>query len=332
MNLEVQTIIERGIIFIVVFAAFAISLLLTLVFFYLLVIFSRMKKREQMSLEMMTLEVRMSKDNEIKIDAAEQLFSAFSSLKKSGFFSFMDVEDVISLEIVGKKADIRFYVSVPTKICDMVEKQIYGYYPQADIRIVEEPNIFSEKGNVSFAAVRLKGYSYEPIKTFRDLPTDPLAAITSALSKMDEGDGAMIQILIRPANSSWKKLGKSYVSSVKKKEASPEKATFKIDQKTLEKIDDKTSHPGFETVIRMIVSSKTKETAKVHLRNIRSAFSQFASDLNSFTSVKILSKGGFMLNCVYRFFPIIDFSFARSISILSSDEIATLFHFPNKTI
>ena len=244
----------------------------------------------------------------------------------------MDVEDVISLEIVGKKADIRFYVSVPTKICDMVEKQIYGYYPQADIRIVEEPNIFSEKGNVSFAAVRLKGYSYEPIKTFRDLPTDPLAAITSALSKMDEGDGAMIQILIRPANSSWKKLGKSYVSSVKKKEASPEKATFKIDQKTLEKIDDKTSHPGFETVIRMIVSSKTKETAKVHLRNIRSAFSQFASDLNSFTSVKILSKGGFMLNCVYRFFPIIDFSFARSISILSSDEIATLFHFPNKTI
>ena len=97
MNLEVQTIIERGIIFIVVFAAFAISLLLTLVFFYLLVIFSRMKKREQMSLEMMTLEVRMSKDNEIKIDAMEQFFSSLYSLyhSKSNLldFDFLKIQE-----------------------------------------------------------------------------------------------------------------------------------------------------------------------------------------------------------------------------------------------
>ena len=67
----------------------------TLLFFYAAVLYSRLKKREQMSLEMVTLEVRVSKDNEIKIDAAEQLFASFSSLKKGGFFSFLDVDDVV---------------------------------------------------------------------------------------------------------------------------------------------------------------------------------------------------------------------------------------------
>ena len=40
-----------------------------------------------MSLEMITLEVKLQKDNEIKIDAAEQMFAALTTLKKGGFFS-----------------------------------------------------------------------------------------------------------------------------------------------------------------------------------------------------------------------------------------------------
>jgi hypothetical protein len=64
------------------------------------------------------------KDNEIKIDAAEQMFAAFASLKKSGWLSFLDLDDVLAFEIVGKEAEIRFYVSAPAKIIDLVEKII----------------------------------------------------------------------------------------------------------------------------------------------------------------------------------------------------------------
>lgn len=304
----------------------------TLLIIYLLIIYLRLKKREQISLEMLTLEIKVSKDNEIKIDAAEQMFSAFMSLKKSGWLSFMDLNDVLAFEIIGTKAEIRFYVSAPAKIIDLVEKTIYGYYPTADIKKVDEPNIFSENGKVVFGAMVQKETAYMPIKVYRDLSTDPLSAITSALSKMDDDEGAAVQILIRPAESKWKKQGKSYISSIKKTEANPEKATFKTDPKVLEKIDDKCSRAGFETTIRLVVSTKTKETAEIHLRNLKTAFSQFNSDLNSLKSVRDLFKGTFMINFIYRFFPVLELPFFKSVSIFSSDELATFFHFPNKTI
>ncbi len=308
---------------------------LTLALIYLIVIYFRLKKREQISLEMVTLEVKLAKDNEIKIDAADQMFSSFSSLKKSGFWSFLEVDDVVSFEIVGKKAEIRFYVSAPNRVIDLIEKTIYGYYPMADIRKVEEPNIFSEQGKVVFGGLVQKEAPYMPIRFYRDLPTDSLSAITSALSKFDDNEGGIIQILIRPAGGKWKSSGKSYVSSTKKNEANPEKATFKTDPKVLEKIEDKCSKSGFETMIRFVVAAPSKEIADTHLKNMKNAFTQFNSDSNNFSGTKDRFKGIFMINFIYKFFPIIDWSFwpfGKTISILSTDELATLFHFPNKTV
>lgn len=327
-----QLIIDRFITFLLALLAALSAGIVTLIFLYLTIIYSRLKKREKISLEMLTLEVKLPKENEIKIDVAEQMFASFSSLKKSGWFSFLDLDDVLAFEIVGKKAEIRFYVSAPTKIIDLVEKTIYGYYPSADIKKIDEPNIFSENGKVAFGALVSKDYSYMPLKVFKDLPSDSLGTLTSPLSKLGDDEGAMIQILIRPAESKWKKEGKSYVASVKKQESTPEKATFKTDPKVLERIDDKSSKPGFETTIRFVVSSPTKEMADMHLRNIKAAFSQFNSDLNGFKTAKILFKGGFMINFIYKFFPVFELSFARSISTISSDELATIYHFPNKTV
>jgi len=327
-----QGVFDRVFAFLLATTAAIFAGVLTFIFVYLIIIYFRLKKREKASLETVTVEVRLPKDNEIKIDAAEQMFASFSSLKKSGFLSILDVEDVIAFEIVGIKADIKLYVSAPAKVIDLVEKTIYGYYPNADIKRSEEPNIFSENGKVEYSAFVQKSSPYLPFKTYKELPTDSISAMLSALSKMDDEEGGMIQILIRPADSSWKKQGKAYITSVKKTESDPEKATFKTDSKTLERIDDKSSRPGFDTTIRIVVSSKSKEMAKNHLKNIKSAFSQFNSDLNSFTSAKIFFKGGFMLNFIYKFFPIVKNPFFKNVSIFSSDELATLFHFPNKTV
>jgi len=305
---------------------------LTLVFIYLVIVYFRLKKREEISLEMLTLEVRLPKDNEIKIDAAEQMFASFSSLKKSGMWSFLDLDDVLSFEIIGRRSDIRFYVSSPARIIDLVEKTIYGYYPNADIKKVDEPNIFKESGKVAFGGVVAKEASYMPVRVFKDLSTDPMASLTSALSKMGDDEGAIIQLLVRPTESKWKSSGKSYVASTKKNEANPEKATFKSDPKMLERIDDKCSKPGFEATIRFVVSSPSKDMADTHLRNIKTAFSQFNSDLNNFTGCKQFFKGNFMINFIYKFFPVVDLPYFRSVSILTSDELATIFHFPNKTI
>jgi len=332
MDSYLQPFVDRLVLFLIALLASLLAAVLVWALVYFTVLLIKMKKREKASLEMLTLEVRMPKDNEIKIDAAEQMFASFSSLKKSGIFSFLDVEDTLVFEIVGKQSDIRFYISAPAKIIDLVEKTIYGYYPSADIRRVEEPNIFSEEGKVAFGSLVQKESAYFPLKLYRDLPTDSLSAITSALSKIGEGEGACVQLLIRPAPAKWKKQGKSYVSSTKKNEANPEKATFKTDPKTLEKIDDKCSRSGFGAVIRFVVSAKTKDVATAHLRNIQTSLTQFNSDLNSLKGTKNFFKGIFMINFIYKFFPIFEPPYFKSISILSPDELATIFHFPNKSI
>ncbi len=303
--------------------------------FYAVVIATRMRKREQQSLKMITLEVKVPRDNEIKIDAAEQMFSSFSSLsRKKGFWGIFEVGDVMAFEIVGTLGKISFYISVPQKLRDLVEKQVYAYYPMSSIEEVDEPNIFNEKGHVAYAGLKLKKDNHLSLKTFRELPSDSLSSITSVLSKMTEGEGIMLQVLIRGTLSEYKKTGKSYVSGEKKKEADPSKATFKVDQRELEKVSDKISRPGFDTEIRLIASSTSKEMAESHVKNMQTSFSQFSSDQNSLTKTDIFSKYGFMINTIYKYFPIIDVPLKKwqSTSVLSSDELASIFHFPNRTV
>lgn len=318
-----------------------ISAVFIAVFLYILfrlaVFFHKIEKREEMSLDMVVLQVRLPKDNEIKIDAAEQFFSSLYALKKGydflpGLMDMINLEETLAFEIVAKMGEISFYVHTPMRLKDLIEKQIYANYQAADITVVDEPNIFSEGGKVAFAALVQKEAAYYPLRTYKDLPNDSISALTSALSKMTEDEGAIVQILVRPANPKWKKAGKEYVAQTRKQETNPEKATYKVDQKTLDKIDDKCSRPGFETVIRFVVNSTSLELANMHLKNIKGAFSQFNSDLNSLKSTKILFKPAFMFNFVYRMFPLFDFYRWRSISILSPDELASIFHFPNKTV
>ncbi len=299
---------------------------------YIIFLFWKYRDREERSLDYVLLQVAVPRDNEIKIDAAEQLFASLHSLYHGGFWSFLKPQPHVSFEIVAKTEDIRFYVSVPKKLMDLVEKQIHGAYPGADIKEVEEYSIFSQTGKVAFAALRLKYSDYLPIRVYRDLPTDPLSSITSVLAKMQRNEGAAVQILIQPTGGKWRSLGRSYISKTKKNEANPEKASFKVDQKSLEAIEQKTSKPGFKAVVRLVVSSDSGESARIHLENLLSVFEQFSSDSNNFKKVRLPFKQLFMVDFIYRYFPFFNFPFFQQTSVLNSDELATIYHFPNKSI
>lgn len=317
-----------GAVFVVLFfCALSIAALSYIVF-----LFWKYRDREQRSLDYVLLQIATPRDNETKIDVAEQMFASLHAIRHGGFWSFLKPQEHISFEIVAKREDIRFYVAVPKHYVDLVEKQINGSYPGADIRRVEEYSIFSENGKVAFAALTPKNSDYMPIRIYRDLPVDPLSSITSNLAKMAEGEGAAIQILIQPASGKWSGLGRSFISKTKKNEANPEKASFKVDAKTLESVEQKTSKPGFNTVVRIVVSAGTKEAADAHLENIITSFHQFTSDHNHFGKVKLPLRKYFMIDFVYRYFPMINLPFFKQFGVLNSDELATLYHFPNKMI
>jgi len=306
---------------------------------YGLILWYRNRNREKESLDSTLLEVCLPRDNEIKIDAAEQMFASFASLRKGGRLSFLTSQPHISFEIVGMPEDIRFYVNTPNKLRDFVEKQINGAYPEAEIKEVDqsnftregysvgnEYNIFPKEGKVAFASLRLKSSNYLPIKVFKDLPTDPLSSVTSVLAKMSHNEGAAIQIMLSPADSKWKKLGRTYISRTKKAESNPETAKYSADPKELEGIENKIGKPGFDLVIRIVVSSITIESAQAHLNNIVNSFSQF-DGLNSFTKNSHRFKGLFMHDFIYRYTPI-----RGQTSVLTNEELATVFHFPNKSV
>lgn len=288
--------------------------------------------REERSIDSVLLQVAVPKNNEIKIDAMEQLISSLVSIKKGGWQQKMlSTQPTISFELVAKQEDIRFYVWVPKKFQDLIEKQINGAYPDAEITEIPEYNIFPEDTKVAYKSLQLKKDNFYPLKTYRELPTDPMAVITSALAKMGNKEAAAIQILISPAESDWQKAGSSYISSTKKAESDPEKASYKIPAKTLEAVENKVSKPGFEVSIRMICVSENEASANAHLTNLKSAFEQFTSDLNGLTSRTIRRKGAFVEDFLYRYQPMFHLWGNRK-SILNSEELATIFHFPNKTI
>ncbi len=326
-----QTIIDIILIFLMafIFASIIVLCITGIVFSYLF--WKKSKERHEKALDTSLLEVSLPRDNEIKIDAAEQLFSSLISIKGTkGMFWFLKVPQSISFEIVGRFQDIRFYVGVPNKLRDLVEKQIHGAYPDAQILVVEDYNLFDNpEGKVAHATLELGKASYLPIKTYRDLPIDPLSSITSTIAKMQQGEGAAIQLIITPTDDKWKKSGRSYITTTKKREANPETAKYTVDSKELESIEQKITKPGFNTTVRMVVVSSTKESADSHLSNIESSFSQFASSFNSFKKHKTtFFKGMEIVDFIYRQLPLLP----RAQNVLTTEELATVFHFPNKSV
>jgi len=317
-------------------------LLITLVFsgFFLFLIFGgavialafmRGRGREERSVDSVLLRIGIPKNNEVKIDAMEQLFTALYSIKKGGWKQKYSTQPTVSFEIVARSEDIKFFVWTPKPFQDLIEKQIHGAYPDAEIKEVDEYNIFTEEGKVAYKSLQLKKDNYYPIKTFKDLPTDPLSAITSALAKMGKDEAAAIQVTISPAEPDWQKTGKSFISSTKKQESDPEKAKFSVPAKTLEAVENKVSKPGFETNIRIVVVADSEASAGAHLTNIISSFGQFSGDMNGFSGRNIRRKGSFVENFIYRYQSLFHF-WGNRISVLNSEELATVFHFPNRQV
>ena len=312
-------------------AAFGILLLFFVGIFYGIFVLYKWRGREKRSVDSVLLQIAVPRGNEIKIDAMEQFISSLSAIKKGGMKQKSSVQPTISFEIVARIEDIRFYIWAPRHLKDMIEKQVHGGYPDAEIIEVQEYNLFKEKGSVAYESLQLGGQNYFPLKTFKELPTDPMATLTSAMAKMGEGEAAAIQILISPASDDWQKAGASFVTETKKQEADPEKAKFSVPAKKLEAVEEKIGKPGFETTIRIVVVSNNEASASVHLENIKSAFAQFSGEFNSLKGRKIRREASFMEDFLYRYQPMFYFMNSRP-SILNSEELASLYHYPNNQI
>lgn len=288
------------------------------------------------------------------ISVMEQLYSSFTGLHAKGWNKFIYGEPYISLEIsvhhIGE--EIHFYMAVPRSYEQIFEKQVNGLYPTAHVERVKDYNIFNPQGVSLGGYFKLKGHSILPFKTYQNLQADPLGGLATALSKLQkEGEGATIQILIRPTHQdSVRKLaqktakemqsGFNFVKALslakhppkKSKDGDKEperpKAVTPFEEEIVKGIQSKASKPLFDTNVRIVVSADNDIRAGQLLNDLSGAFTQFSS--NEMNSLKLTTlKGGslkkFLFNYSFRIFD------SYQTILLSSEEVTSLFHFPLDT-
>lgn len=294
------------------------------------------------------------------ISKAQIMYNIVSSTVQKGFKSKYYGQRHFAFEIVGSKGFVNFYAAVPVALVDVVQQAIVSAYPAARLEEVAEHNIFSPVGKITGTIggeLTLKeNYAY-PIATYQDLKRDAMQSILNALSTLDKEDGAGIQILMRPAELSWRKNAVAFAA--KKRKGKDKKkgavssggwlrqifaAPFKppedksdkkdgggsdlsgVDQELINAIEEKSKYAGYEVLIRVVASSNISQRAQAVLSNIVATFALFdAPGRNGFKYSAAKDIDSFVTAYIMRFFPQ-----ETNKNILNSVELASIFHFPDQ--
>jgi len=299
-----------------------------------------------------------------EIGVMEQLLGTIANLKSNGSFwkSFIYGEPHITLELAqpANSEEILFYMAVPKKFRESIEKQVHSYFPEASIEKVPEYTIFSPGSFTAAAILGLKNSYAIPVMTYTDMNVDPLNEISNALSKLhDFQEGAVIQLVLRPAKMGWRKTGRDIAHKMQQgrrlKDVQSESFIFKTvkeaarilrnkktdalnnkneeiiqltpeEQELVKDIERKSSKIGFKVNIRVLASAKTQQRADEILSHLENSFSQFENaDANHFIVKSRTKNKKISFDYIFRNFD------NESAIILGTEEIASIFHLPIST-
>jgi hypothetical protein len=275
--------------------------------------------------------------------------------------------DTITFEIVAHNGLISFYAAVPQFLQRYFEQQLQAQFPHAQIEEVTDYNIFNKKGGVAGAYLKFTKPYYFPIKTYKKMEADPINGLTNALSKLQEGEAAVIQYVVRSAKAPWHAKGARLAREMQKgkgigagqsvlgnmggsivkgagemfkagwtgKEQQTGASTSQdpytrlspMVEETVKGLEEKSSKAGVDANIRIIVAAVDDIRAKAYMENIINAFSQY----------NIYQYGnGFRayrpkrLGWLVHDFIYRNFSEKRKM-IFNTEEMASLYHLPLAT-
>lgn len=290
-----------------------------------------------------------------KIAVAETLFSAIGGLKpEHGWHAFVyGRSDVFAFEIVAHEKLVTFYVTVPRRHQEFLEQQIHAQWSETSVEPVDDYNLFSPTGTIVAGYLQFSKEQVLPIKTYKELDSDPLNALTNALAKVGETDGVAIQYLVRPVHQHWRAMGTKIVRNMQQgmsfheaktgkqgygwlasKEKMDEEKQKRRDRKLssaetkmLEGIENKISKAAVEATIRIVSSADTTEQAQLYLTNVLQAFGQYNiyEYGNSLHKHIPHSRKGILEGFIFR-----TFAPAHRV-IVNTEELASLWHMPLPT-
>jgi hypothetical protein len=292
---------------------------------------------------------------EENISKAQVIYNIIASTIQKGFKSTFYGQRHFAFEIIGSQGFVYFYAAVPIALVDIVKQAIVSAYPTARLEEVAEHNIFNQVGKMTGTVggeLALKEHFAYPIANYQDSKRDSMQALLNSLSTLGKEDGAAIQLMIRPAFSGWRKVATDLAGKKRKghtknfsilgvlksiavafikpphgSDDGHEKSELSnLDQNIIDSIDDKTRYPGFEVLIRVVVSSNVSQHAQAILGNVVASFSLYdAPGKNGFKFTPAKDMEDLVTSYIMRFFPQ-----EQNKTILNAIELATIFHFPDQ--
>lgn len=294
------------------------------------------------------------------ISRAQTIYNIISSTVEEGRQAKTHGQRHFAFEIIGLHGSVNFYAAVPVPLVEIIKQAVVSAYPSARLEEAAEHNIFSEVGKLNGIAggeLELKESFAYPIATYQEIKRDTMQALLNALSSLEKDDGAAVQILLRPADKDWRKKANELAEKKKKgtdkkgtaienagswskqvftalakppehgeNGKSSEKELSNLDQSIVDAMHDKTRTPGYEVIIRVVVSSNVNQRAQALLGNILASFSLFdAPGKNGFKFNAASDAASLVSDYILRLFPQ-----SNNKNILNAVELATVFHFPDQ--
>ena len=248
------------------------------------------------------------KDPKQYIQLMEQLYSALQSIANS---SDNNENNYYSLEIsiANGSNEVVFYIAVPFEVEAVLEKTLQGYFPGIEVKPKKEDyNIFHDTG-YQVAAI---GSQHEnpilPIKTYKNIEGDPITVLINSFAKISkEGEGAAMQLLIKPSGSRFKKEygkildnmqndGDGFKRALNREtffggamiglkqaingtdKIKNEKEKTYVDGERIKLINEKLSATIVDTNLRLYTSSTTLDRAKSIMNDMKASFRQYTEN------------------------------------------------------
>lgn len=295
------------------------------------------------------------------LSQAQVMYSIIASTVTKGFKVKVFGQRHIAFEIVATNGLIKYYAVVPAVLTETVKQAIISAYPTARLEEIEPDCVFADEvttDTIAGGELTLKKEFIYPISTYEDSQRDASLALLNALSVTKAGEGLAVQLLFRPTDGEWTKQSTAAVEKIKKghkirkggtkflyeiallgrdfiqaffhppdpREDAEHKNNdlTNLQQEEIAAIENKIKSPGFETLIRVVASSTSKERSEAMLSNLVAAFSQFDSQrYNGFRYDMLKDMKKLAVDFVFRFFPR-----TNRLNILNSVELSSIFHLP----
>ncbi|OGG28450.1 hypothetical protein A3A64_01485 [Candidatus Gottesmanbacteria bacterium RIFCSPLOWO2_01_FULL_48_11] len=260
------------------------------------------------------LHLKVPQDNEKSPMAMEGALSGIAEL-------FRHRPTSLSLELVIRGGFIYFFVICEQQFRDLVKGQLFSQYPHLDIEEVEDYTT-ALSSPTTIAILKLERPDAYPLKTYKELETDFLASLAGMATSIEPNTVTSVQLVLQPVNKeqfSYKTsvFFQNYWRSLLRKNASIKDL---LQTRETEKLD-KTL---FRSTLR--IAAWGQEKSDLLVTSLASLFKSLDNpNLNSFKTRKKTQSE--TTGAAFR-----QRQPEKQTFLLTSDEVATIFHLPARDI